>query len=637
MFSIHNLSMQFGGKILFENATLRLDPGHRYGLIGANGSGKSTFLKLLTGEESPGGGSISVPKETRIGFLHQDQFRFEPLRAVDAVISGDDELFRALEEKRSLIETGKGDAGERLGKLEEIISDHDGYAAEARACRLLDGVGIASASHFATLQTLSGGEKLRVLLARLLFQNPDVLLLDEPTNHLDIVSIAWLEEYLTNQFRGLLVVISHDRHFINRVANRILDVDYRTITCYTGNYDDFIEAKALIMEQRLRENKAIEKKIDQMQAFVTRFRAKATKARQAQSRAKQIEKIEIPDIVASSRQYPGFRFEQKRPSGKIALKVEGVSKAFNGRKVLGDVSFTVNRGEKVAIIGPNGAGKSTLMKILAKRLEPDDGTVEWGIETYPFYFAQDYREMFSEKATAYEWLYAAAPDYSITQIRTILGTVLLGEDEVNKETSRLSGGEGARLAIARIMVEKPNLLFLDEPTNHLDLESIASLEDAISDYEGTCLVVSHDKNFIANIADTIFELTEEGLHIHSGSYDEYLENFGNDYLDRLATKKKLQKKETGEQGKIYQKRKEERKRLQQIEKKITLIESEIQSLETALESIMQKFADENFYSGPFEEIQKAENEKKRLTEALHQKMEEWETLQSELEEVVSQS
>ena len=633
MISVSNLKVRFGEKVLFENTSLQLDPGKRYGLVGANGSGKSTFLRMLTGEEPAGEGQVIIPSGVRTGFLRQDQFQYDQMRVVDAVISGDEVLFKALERKKELLEHPDAD-GEELGKLEELISAHHGYSAEAEACRLLDGLGIDPGKHYAQVNSLSGGFKLRVLLARILFAKPDVLLLDEPTNHLDILSIAWLEDYLVSKFNGLLVVISHDRHFINRVSTHILDVDYRKVTLYTGNYDDFIAAKVLAVEQRMKENASLEKKVEQLQSFVDRFGAKATKARQAQSRARQIEKIEIPEVVESSRRFPNIKFVQKRPSGETVLQVNNVFKSFGDKKVIHDLSLEVQRGQKIAVIGPNGAGKSTFVKILIGKLQPDSGEVKWGYETHPSYFAQDHKEVFTEKVSAFDWLFSHYEGADITKTRSLLGSVLLSDSEQDKPVTALSGGEAARLYMAKIMAEKPNVLLLDEPTNHLDLESISVLEDAIREFEGTAIVVSHDKDFVAGIADTILEINYDGARIFRGSYGEYLENLGHDYLERgqkVQSASGKNKQASGHQA-AFQERKEKQKELNRLEKQLVKLEGEVAKTEEEISLLDKLFADPDLYTEKKpEEIDGLHKQKDNLESDLENRMTEWEKLQEGME------
>ncbi|MDH4262837.1 MAG: ABC-F family ATP-binding cassette domain-containing protein [Spirochaetia bacterium] len=644
MITITNLKLQFSGDPLFENVNLQLNPRNRYGIVGSNGSGKSTFLKILTDEEHNFSGTVNVPKEIKVGFMKQNQFLYEDDRIVDVVISGNEVLYNALKKKRAFLNTHhdnltKSDE-EEIGHIEETIYNNDGYSAEARACRILDGLGIYSNRHFEPMKSLSGGYKLRVLLARVLFQNPDVLLLDEPTNHLDIVSISWLENYLATKYRGALLVISHDRHFINRISTHILDVDYRTITHYTGNYDDFVEAKTLAMEQKLKEVQSLEKKVEQLQGFVDRFKAKASKARQAQSRQKQIEKIDIPDIAKTSRRYPDFKLEQERPSGREVLKVENLSKAYGDKTILNSISFELERGEKVAIIGPNGAGKSTLMKALAGAIKGDSGKIMWGAEAKISYFAQEHHEVVSGKESALQWLTHNSAPTTPAQIRSILGAILFSKDEADKSVSNLSGGELARLNLGKIISEKPNVLLLDEPTNHLDMECIASLEDALLNFKGTVIFVSHDKSFVSNIAQSIFEISEDGLRKFSGDYEEFLENFGTDYLNRFVVKKQKTDKgneETsaiGKGGNQYELRKEKKSMRNKLQTSTKKLESTIHSLEKQLEDIEAVFASPEYFNQKSQdEISSLQKEKENTRKLLDESILEWEDQLAKLEEL----
>ena len=531
MITINNLAMNYGAKLLFTDVSLTLNPLDRYGLVGANGAGKSTFMKLLMKEEDPSLGEVNVSKNSRIGALRQDQFRFENTNIIDCVIAGKEALWDALKEKEKLIEADIWDdeSGMRLGELEHIIMDNDGYVAEIFAEELLIGLGIKVEYHHQPLSVLSGGYKLRVLLAQALFNNPDILLLDEPTNHLDMMSIYWLENYLKEQYKGVLVFISHDVTFLNNVSTHTLDIDYGEIRQYTGNYDNFVQQKQAIIEQKLHEKSSAEKKIAQLQIVVDKFRA-GTRAMQSRSKAKQIERIEVPDIHKSSRVSPYFLFKQKRPSGKTVLKVEDIFKSYEEKKVLSKVRFTVNRGDKIIIIGPNGVGKSTLLKILLGRVQADSGTYEWGYEPHIGYFAQDHHELLNESMTVLEWLTRQAPEEIDNVLRSTLGKVLFRQDDSNKNILTLSGGEGARLLLAKIMLEEGNLLVMDEPTNHLDIESKEALRDALMKYEGTLLLVSHDRDFASHIATRVIAMSEKGIVDFRGSYNEYLEKYGKDYL-----------------------------------------------------------------------------------------------------------
>jgi ATPase subunit of ABC transporter with duplicated ATPase domains len=530
MITIANLTKHFGAQILFSNVNLQLNPGCRYGLVGANGSGKTTFLKILSGDEPDEGGSVGFPKNLNVGVLRQDQFLDDAARIIDVTMRGDGLVYGALAEQDRLSQEPNPDA-DRLMQLNDIITYGDGYSLESRAREMLVGLGIADETVEQPLGTLSGGYKLRVLLAQVLIGKPDALFLDEPTNHLDILSIRWLEGFLQN-YKGCAVIISHDRHFLDAVANRVLDVDYQTILEYAGNYAKFLEQKVSTRERKESENNRAEKAIAEKKAFVERFRAKATKARQAQSRLKQIEKIEVVDLPKSSRAAPNFRFEQSRPSGRDVLTVKGVSKAYGDKSVLRDVSFEIRRGERVAIIGANGIGKSTLLKIIADNLERDAGSYEWGHQANVGYFAQDHHELLgSPKETPLNFVWQACPAETTNYVRGHLGRMLFSGDDVDKPASALSGGEAARVIFARLAVQKPNVLVLDEPTNHLDLETIEGLTHALMLREGTLLFVSHDRHFVSQLATRIIELRADGLHDFHGTYEEYLTRQGDDHLD----------------------------------------------------------------------------------------------------------
>ncbi len=532
MITINQLSVAFGVRLLFDDVNLNLNKGNRYGLVGANGAGKSTFLKVLAGEEQPTLGEITCHKGARIGWLKQDLADYEDGRIIDAVIRGKKDLFEALQEKEKLIEDDiwNDETGCRLGELEEIIMIHDGYTADTVASDLLVGLGIPEDKHHQPLNTLSGGYKLRVLLAQALFDNPDILLLDEPTNHLDIRSIAWLESYLVNTFQGVLIFISHDQDFLNNLSTHILDIDYAEVTPYTGNYTKFLTQKQAKTEQMEHEKLSAERKIAKMQSFVDRFRAKASKAKQAQSRLRMIEKVEVAEVKETSRISPGFRFDQNKPSGKIAINVKNISKAFGKKTVLNDVSFSVKRGEKLALIGPNGVGKSTLLKILMERHDADLGTFEWGHNAEPSYFAQDHHEDLHTNTTVLNWLTDQVPHATTGQIRAMLGQVLFSKDDVDKNILTLSGGEAARLLLAKVMLQKGNILILDEPTNHMDLEAVDALIEALKGFDGTLILVSHNRYIVNAVTSRVIALTPSGLKDHLGSYEDYLKEEGIDYL-----------------------------------------------------------------------------------------------------------
>ncbi len=521
MISVSDLAMSYGEKLLFCEVDLILSAQKRYALVGANGSGKSTFLRLLTGEEEPMAGSVNISKESRVGWLKQDQFRYEDTVILDVVLQGKPALWEAFTKKEKLLQ--QDDWNEKnihlLSQLEDKIAHLGGYTAYSFAEKLLMGLGIHEAYHTKPLSALSGGFKLRVLLAQALFQEPDILLLDEPTNHLDVLSIGWLERYLKNEFRGLVLFISHDVEFINHLADAILDIDYGEVRVYSGQYDKFLEEKRLIEEQKLHVKKNLEQKIASMQRFVDKFKASAARAKQAQSRMKQIERIDLPDIQHSSRAYPAFRFVPNRPSGKQVLKVTQLGKDFKEKKLFHHLSFEVKRGDKIAILGENGIGKSTLMKILVGKLNPDEGQLEWGHETHVGYFSQDHHDLLNQKMSVLTWLNEQATDIPEQVVRKTLGQVLFTQSSAEKNILALSGGEAARLLLARIMLTSANVLVLDEPTNHLDIEAAGALADALRAYTGTLLLVSHDRHFIQRIATRIFMLS----HAHGLKEVERLE------------------------------------------------------------------------------------------------------------------
>lgn len=510
MITFQGVACLMGRRLLYENVDLKLLPRRRYGLLGANGAGKSTLLKMIMGEEDPFEGFIEIPKTQQVGWLHQDHFRYENDRIIDVVIQGKPELWQAMHEKEIILSSGEwsDEIGYRVGELEEIIADKDGYVAEAQAHVLLTGLGIEESKHFEKLSILSGGFKLRVLLAQTLFANPDILLLDEPTNHLDAPSIAWLEDYLINQHTGLMLTVSHDRHFINTVSTDIIDIDYGEIRHYVGNYDYFVQQKVLVEEQRLKEKKHIDDKLKQMNAFIDRFRAKSSKAKQVQSRIKMVDKVQIPDIQNSSRVYPGFDFKSTTNPGKVILTVENIAKAYGDKQVLQKVDFVVNRGDHMAIVGPNGIGKSTLLKILTNNIVPDTGTFEWGHETKIAYFSQDHNDVDQYQGNTFEWLRQNVVNKDEQVMRNYMGRVLLGGEFMSKKLSTLSGGEKTRLIICKMMLEDANVLILDEPTNHLDMEAIDALKKALISFKGTVLFVSHDQYFVSGAAEKILEITQ---------------------------------------------------------------------------------------------------------------------------------
>ena len=560
MISVSGLAKSFGDRTLFADVALQLNAGERYGLVGANGSGKTTLLGILSGDVDASDGTVSVPKGLRLGVLRQDQFLYKDQEILGVALRGNPELWEAMVEKEALLArvqlAGADDAfdADRFSELEEIVQRHDGYTAEARAAAILEGLGLPSVVHRAPLSTLSGGFKLRVLLAQVLASAPDVLLLDEPTNHLDILSIRWLEKFM-RAFAGPVLVISHDHRFLDNVITHILDVDYQTVLRYEGNYSRFLHAKKTERGRREKEITSREKEMAHHQKFVDRFRAKASKARQAQSKLRLIEKRaeSLEELPASSRRYPSFKFDQTRPSGRNVLEVKGIKKAFDDNEVLHGVDLTVRRGDRLAIMGPNGIGKSTLLKIVMGELAPDDGSADWGYETHPGYFAQDHEEQFEEPGrTAQDWIWDFCPDRNIGFVRAQMGMVLFSGDEAEKPLSALSGGEAARLVFCQLAIRQPNVLVLDEPTNHLDLESIEALVEGLKRFPGTLVFVSHDRWFLGQLATRIVEIKPDGILDYEGTYEEYVHFCGDDHLDVdtvvLKARREKRKARGGEDG-----------------------------------------------------------------------------------------
>jgi ATPase subunit of ABC transporter with duplicated ATPase domains len=525
MLVINNLSMSYGGRELFSNFSCNLQPKNRYCVVGANGCGKSTLLRIVSGEEPASGGTVDAANKGKIGFLKQDHYKYEHELIVNVVLQGRPALWDATIEKEQLLKKAMltDEDGMRLAHLENEIAENDGYVAETLAQSILIGLGIPLEKHYEEMHVLSGGFKLRVLLAQTLFSQPDILLLDEPTNHLDIAAIRWLESYLQQIFKGVLLIVSHDHDFLNNLATSILDVDYGTIMEYSGNFDAFVRAKELAAEQKQIEVKEQERKIAHMQSFVDKFKAKASKATQAQSRVKMIDKIKLTEIVTSSRQAPHFGFNVKRLSGKHVLQINKVDKSYGDNKVLNNVRFNVERGEKIGIIGQNGIGKSTLLKVLLNNIEAETADFEWGYEANIGYFSQDHHEIVKEKSSVYEWLLRNCSNVDDQMVRGVLGRMLFTKDDVHKRLDTLSGGEAARALFAKIILEQSNVLVLDEPTNHLDMETIAALADALHAYAGTLLVVSHDRHFLNKVCSRVIVLQHSKISDYEISHGVHLD------------------------------------------------------------------------------------------------------------------
>ncbi len=635
MISVSGLSKAYGAQTLFTDGAFQLNPGERYGLVGANGSGKSTLLRILAGDELPSDGTVSIPKRLALGVLRQDQFVYEQESILEVVLMGNRELWEAMVEKEALLANAEASFdADRYSQLEEIVLKHDGYTVEARAAEVLEGLGIPTEVHREPLSTLSGGFKLRVLLAQVLASSPDALLLDEPTNHLDILSIRWLEKFLV-AFKGTAVVISHDHRFLDNVCTHILDVDYETVTLYPGNYGEFVEAKRDNRERKEKEIAKREREIAHHKAFVERFRAKATKARQAKSKQKMLDRIVVEPLPQSSRRYPTFRFRPRRPSGREVLTLDGVSKAFGDNQVLKDVSLTIRRGDRVAIIGPNGIGKSTLLKIAMGRLEPDAGAVEWGYETHPGYFAQDHRELLGGgRQTVESWLWETCPGEPIGFVRGHLGQVLFSGDEVEKRLGSLSGGEAARLIFARLAVEKPNVLVLDEPTNHLDLEAIEALVEGLKHYDGTLVLVSHDRWFVSKLARRIIEIEPYGIDDYAGTYEEYVAHCGDDHLDTeavlLRVKRDKRRAKAGGAGGSAD-GDGERRRQRELAGKRDRLTDAIEKAESRIHEINETFCDPTYFDKtPPDKVRQLEAEQKKLKTRVDELMRDWESVEEEL-------
>ncbi len=530
MLTVSEVSKSYGGRTLFENVTTTFEPGRRYGLTGANGAGKSTFMKILAGEIEPDTGTVSYPPTARLSVLHQDHDRYADDAVIDVVIMGNKRLYDALTEKERILASGEMDdeIGMRLGELEVVIAEENGYDAEPEAEQILEGLGIGKDLHRKKMRELDPGLRVRVLLAQALFGNPDILLLDEPTNDLDIDSIRWLEGFL-ERYPGVLVVISHDRHFLNTVCTDTADVDYENIIVYPGGYDEMLRQKVQYRTQVERQNAAKQKKIAELQEFIRRFGANAKKASQAQSRKRQLEKIELVDLKRSNIQRPFIRFDVEKPSGKLVLEVKHLGKSFGDKTVLKDVTFTLTRGEKLAVVGPNGIGKSTLCKIVAGVLAPDKGQVNLGHEVTVGYMPQIHAEGLGDDLdkNAYEWLHQWDDKVTVQEVRGLLGRMLFPSQEAEKPVKVLSGGETVRLLLSKLTLLGPNLLVLDEPTNHLDLESIRALTEALQQYQGTLVFVTHDQALVDEVATCVLELRgERGADFFPGPYEDFLRKTG---------------------------------------------------------------------------------------------------------------
>ena len=534
MIQASNITLRLGKKALFEDVNIKFTEGNCYGLIGANGAGKSTFLKILTGEIEPSKGEVIITPGQRLSFLKQDHFKYNEFVVLDTVIMGNERLYQIMKEKDEIYakEDFSEEDGIKAGKLEEEFANMDGWNAESDAATLLNGLGLSTDIHYKKMSELPDSEKVKVLLAQALFGNPDILLLDEPTNHLDLDAINWLEEFLIN-FDNTVIVVSHDRYFLNKVCTHIADIDYAKIQLYAGNYDFWYESSQLMIKQMKEANKKKEEKIKELQSFIQRFSANASKSKQATSRKHALEKIQLDEMKPSSRKYPYIDFRPDREIGNEVLTVEHISKTIDGVKVLDDISFVINREDKVAFVGSNTIAATTLFQILTGEMEPDEGTFKWGVTTSFSYFPKDNTELFDRDETIVDWLMPFSPEKDPTYVRGFLGRMLFpGEDGV-KKVNVLSGGERVRVMLSKMMILGSNVLVIDEPTAHLDMESITALNNGLIKFPGVILFTSQDHQFIQTIANRIMEITPGGLIDKLTTYDEYLDS------DEMARKRQI--------------------------------------------------------------------------------------------------
>lgn len=532
MISTSNVSLRFGKKALFEDVNIKFVPGHCYGLIGANGAGKSTFLKILTGEIEPTSGEVIITPGERLSFLKQDHFQYDECTVLDNVIMGNQRLYDIMKEKDAIYmkEDFSDEDGIRASELEGEFAEMNGWEAESDAATLLNGLGVDTEYHYNLMKDLNGSLKVKVLLAQALFGNPDILLLDEPTNHLDLDAIEWLEEFLIN-FDNTVIVVSHDRYFLNKVCTQIADIDYAKIQLYAGNYDFWYESSQLIVKQMKEANRKKEEKIKELQDFIQRFSANASKSKQATSRKRALEKIELDEIRPSSRKYPYIDFRPNREIGNEVLTVEHLSKTIDGVKVLDDISFVVGREDKIAFVGSNGLAKTTLFQILAGQMEPDEGSYKWGITTSQSYFPKDNTKDFDSDDAIVDWLTQYSDNKDATYVRQFLGRMLFPGDAGVKKVRVLSGGEKVRVMLSKLMISGANVLIVDEPTDHLDMESITALNNGLIKFPGVLLFSSRDHQVVQTTANRIMEIVNGKLIDKITTYDEYLEN------DEMARKR----------------------------------------------------------------------------------------------------
>ena len=542
MIQANNVTLRIGKKALFEDVNIKFTEGNCYGLIGANGAGKSTFLKILSGALETTSGDVTITPGQRLSVLEQDHFKYDAYPVMDVVIMGNERLYQIMKEKDAIYakEDFSDEDGIRASELEAEFAEMDGWEAESNAAMLLNGLGIDPSLHYAIMKDLNGNDKVKVLLAKALFGNPDILLLDEPTNHLDLDAIAWLEEFLIN-FENTVIVVSHDRYFLNKVCTHTADIDYGKIQLYAGNYDFWFESSQLLIKQMKEANKKKEEKIKELQEFISRFSANASKSKQATSRKRALEKIELDEINPSSRKYPYIDFRPDREIGNEVLSVEGISKTINGEKVLNNISFIMGHEDKIAFVGSNELAKTTLFQILMGEMEPDEGTYKWGVTTSQAYFPKDSTAEFDNNLTIVDWLTGYSPVKDVTYVRGFLGRMLFAGEDGVKKVKVLSGGEKVRCLLSKMMISGANCLILDEPTNHLDMESITALNNGLIKFPGVALFSCHDHQFVQTTANRIMEILPDGTLIDKiTTYDEYLES------DEMARKRTVYTKQDGE-------------------------------------------------------------------------------------------
>jgi len=622
MISLQNLGMSYGERDLFSKVSLQLNEGVRYGITGANGSGKSTLLKIIAGRDVPTEGKVDIQKGTRIAYLEQNLPLESGETAIQIVVAGDEILAKALAER----DNPHADPS-HAGEVEEIIMSRDGYRAESEAARLLSGLGLPDAVHNIPASKLSGGQLMRVLLARSLFAKGEVLLLDEPTNHLDMPGIKWLENFILYEFQGMLLLITHDRGFLSALSEQILDVDYKTITIFNMNYNRFVGARTLAAGQKEREAEAAKRKIAELTEFIDRFKAKASKARQAQSRVKQVEKIEVPEIIPSSRRKPSFNFRYERESGRDVLTVHNVAMQFTETPLFQGAEFLLRKGDKAAIIGPNGHGKTTLLKIIAGELKAIEGTVHFGHEARIGYYAQVHEELRKLGEPLHEHLHQLHREKAVKDVRGSLGLMLFEGDEQKKKLSALSGGEMARFVFADLMLQKPNILVLDEPTNHLDIEGIEALEEALANYPGTVLMVSHDRAFIKRVCTRVFELKNGGLTELNAGVRALDATDATEEKAQPTAREKAEAALQAETNGNYENRKKAKSEAGKTQTRIKKLEEAISAHEAAIADLDALFADgARIQKLSPEDIRLKSAERSEQQKQLEEKVAEWEGL-----------